>query len=190
MPSEAMMPPFDRFPGIRPRPSLGRRLDMAARAAFPASCTVLLMLLAAVPAGFPGQAALIPAVATISVYFWTLYRPTLMSPLLVFPIGLLLDLLGYLPIGAGVICLLTVHGFALRWQRVLVRQGFTLSWITFSGFAAASASLSWALASLIGWRLLPLHSILMQSIVAIVLFPTLAGLFIRAHRSIAAPERA
>jgi rod shape-determining protein MreD len=184
------MPPFDRLPGIRPRPSIGRRLDMAARAGFPASCTVLLMLLAAVPIGFAGQAALIPAVATISVYFWTLFRPASMPPMVVFPIGLLLDLLGYLPIGVGVICLLTVHGFAQRWQRTLARQSFSVSWIAFSGFAAAGAALGWALASLLGFRLLPVSSGVFQCIVAIALYPALAVLFIRAHRSIAAPEQA
>ena len=184
------MAPFDRMPGIRPRPSLGRRLDMAARAGFPATCTVLLMLLAAVPFGFAGQAALIPAVATISVYFWTLFRPASMLPVVVFPIGLLLDLLGYLPVGVGVICLLAVHGFALRWQRFLARQSFVLIWIAFAVFAAASAALAWGLTSLLGLRLMPARSALFQAVVATALYPALAVLFSRAHGSIAAPEQA
>ncbi len=184
------MAPFDRTPGIRPRPSLGRRLDMAARASFPATCTALLMLLAAVPFGFAGQAALIPAVATISVYFWTLFRPASMPPVVVFPIGLLLDLLGYLPIGVGVICLLAVHGFALSWQRFLVRQSFAVIWVAFSAFAAASAALGWGLTSLMGFRLLPVRSAIFQGVVAIAVYPMLAVLFSRAHGSIAAPEQA
>jgi rod shape-determining protein MreD len=181
---------FDQSPGIRPRPSLGRRLDVAARASFPATCTMLLMLLVSVPFGFAGQAALIPAVAMISVYFWTLYRPASMSPVVVFPIGLLLDLLGYLPIGVGVICLLAIHGFAMRWQRFLARQSFTLTWLTFCGFAACGVALTWAFASLLGFRLLPVSSAALQCAVAMALYPALAVLFIRAHRSIAAPEQA
>ena len=184
------MAPFDRLPGIRPRPSLGRRLDVAARASFPAACTILLMLLAAVPFGFAGQAALIPAVATISVYFWTLFRPASMLPVVVFPIGLLLDLLGYLPVGVSVICLLAVHGFVLRWQRFLARQSFSLIWIAFAVFAAASAALAWALTSLLGLRLMPVRSAVFQGVVAIALYPALAVLFSRAHGSIAAPEQA
>jgi rod shape-determining protein MreD len=163
---------------------------MAARASFPATCTVLLMLLAAVPFGFAGQAALIPAVATISVYFWTLFRPASMPPVVVFPIGLLLDLLGYLPIGVGVICLLAVHGFAFRWQRFLARQSFSVIWLAFAGFAICGSALAWAFASLLGLRLLPLSSAALQAAVAIALYPAVAVLFIRAHRSIAAPEQA
>ena len=103
---------------------------------------------------------------------------------------MLLDLLGYLPIGVGVICLLAVHGFALRWQRFLARQSFTPTWLIFCGFAACGAALSWAFASLLGFRLLPVGSAILQCAVAMALYPALAVLFIRAHRSIAAPEQA
>ena len=35
------------------------------------------------------------------VYFWSLFRPAAMPPPVVFLIGVLLDLLGYLPLGVG-----------------------------------------------------------------------------------------
>ena len=56
--------------------------------------------------------------------------------------------------------------------------------------AAASAALGWGLTSLLGFRLLPFGSAIFQAVVAIALYPTLAVLFGRAHRSIAAPEQA
>ncbi|MEA2775668.1 MAG: rod shape-determining protein MreD, partial [Acetobacteraceae bacterium] len=87
---------IDRRPGIRPRISLGRRLDIAARMSFPAGITVLLMLLTRVPLNISGQAALLPAVALCCVWFWSLFRPGDMPPPVVFIIGLILDLLGYL----------------------------------------------------------------------------------------------
>ena len=54
-----LMARADQTPGIRPRATLGRRLDIAARHAFPAGCTVLLMLLAEAPLRHrrPGGAA-------------------------------------------------------------------------------------------------------------------------------------
>ena len=65
----------DRLPGIRPRPSLGRRLDISACSAFPASSTALLLILFAAPLGLPGQAELQVAAALCCVYFWSLFRP-------------------------------------------------------------------------------------------------------------------
>ena len=50
-----------RYPGIRPHLTIGRRLDHAARAGFPATCTVLTMFLTQAPFGIPGQAVLLPS---------------------------------------------------------------------------------------------------------------------------------
>ena len=84
----------EQRPGIRPRPTLGRRLDVTARATLSRRCTVLLMLLTQAPFGIAGQAALLPAVTLACVCFWSLFRPAAMPPPVVFVIGLLFDLLG------------------------------------------------------------------------------------------------
>lgn len=180
----------DRAPGIRPRATLGRRLDIAARQAFPASCTLLLMMLTEAPFGFADQAELLPAVTLGCVYFWSLFRPASMPPPVVFLIGLLFDLLGYVPIGVGVLTLLIVHGFALRWRLILTRQGFLAVWLAFAGFAAAAAALGWALTALLTVRLLPVAPALFQAVLTAALYPALATLFIRAHRTVADPEHA
>ena len=70
----------DETPGIRPRSTLGRRLDIAARHAFPAGCTILLMLLTETPFGIADQATLLPAVTLACVYSWSLHRPEAMAP--------------------------------------------------------------------------------------------------------------
>jgi hypothetical protein len=70
-------------------------MDIAARHAFPAGCTILLMLLTETPFGITDQATLLPAVTLACVYFWSLFRPAAMPPPVVFLIGLLFDLLGY-----------------------------------------------------------------------------------------------
>ena len=181
---------MDRLPGIRPRESLGRRLDMAARWAFPTTTTALLLLAAAAPFGVPGQAEAQAAVALGSVFFWSLFRPASMLPVMVFLIGLLADLLGYAPPGVGVLSLLLVHGLALRWRRVLTRQGFLVVWLAFAGVGAGAGALQWALTSALTWRLLPPGPALFQGLVAAGLYPALAMLLTRAHQSLAAPERA
>ena len=180
----------NQTPGIRPRTTLGRRLDIAARHAFPAGCTILLMLLTEAPFGFADQAVLLPAVTLACVYFWSLFRPATMPPPVVFMIGLLFDLLGYLPIGVGVLILLAVHGLALRWRRVLTRLGFLSAWLVFAGFAAGAAALGWMLTALLTFRLLPIAPALFQAVLTTALYPALAILFIHAHRGVAAPERA
>jgi rod shape-determining protein MreD len=184
------MPPADQTPGIRPAPTLGRWLDLAARRSFPAACTVLLMLLTEVPFGLAGQSVLLPTVSLACVYFWSLFRPNAMPPPVVFLIGVLFDLLGYQPLGLGPLTLLAVHGLAVRWQAALTRQGFVGTWLAFMGFATGAAVLGWTAASLLSFRLLPFSSALFQAALTTALYPALAVLFIRAHRTLADPERA
>ena len=173
----------EQRPGIRPRATLARRLDLTARHAFPASCTILLMLLTEVPLGIVDQTSLLPAVALASVWFWSLYRPGAMSPPVVFAIGLLLDLLDWLPIGTGVLTLLLTHGVAQRWRRGLSRHGFALVWLAFAIVAAGAAALDWVATAVLTWRLVPPDAMLFQAVLSAALYPVL-GHPVRAGASV------
>lgn len=181
---------MNKQPGIRPRESLPRQLDRLARLGFPATTTALLLLLSAAPLGLPGQAELQAAIALCCVFFWSLFRPASMPPVVVFAIGLLTDLLDFAPPGVGVLCLLAVHGLAVRWRRILARQGFLLVWLAFVAVTGGVAALQWALTSLLTFRLLPPGPVVFQAAIGAGLYPLLATLLTRAHLSLAAPEQA
>jgi rod shape-determining protein MreD len=180
----------DQRPGIRPRASLGRRLDIAARISFPACTTALLMLLTQMPTGISGQAALLPAITLCCVWFWSVFRPSAMPPPMVFVIGLLLDLLGYLPLGIGVFTLLAVHGVAISMRRSLSRRGFAWIWIVFSAVAIAASALIWLLVMALTFRLLSPYPAVFTAVLAIAIYPVVAIPMAGAHRSIANPELA
>jgi rod shape-determining protein MreD len=178
----------DRFPGIRPRPTFGRQLDLAARSGFPAVSTVLLMLLIQAPVGIAGQSVLLPAITLGCVWFWSLFRPTAMPPAAVFAIGILLDLLGYLPLGVGALMLLTSHAIALRWRHFLSQQRFALNWLAFVPIAAAAAALTWGLVALLTLRLIPSVPALFQAALSAALYPALAIPLARVHKAITGAE--
>ena len=180
----------ERTPGIRPRPTLGRRLDVAARMSFPGAATALALLLAAGPLCLPGQAELQWALVLGSVFFWSVFRPLSLPPLLVFALGLLADLLGYGPIGVGVLILLIVHGLAVGWRGALARQGFMLIWLAFAAVAVGATALQWLLMSALAFRLLPSQPVLFEMALAVGLYPLLALALGRAHLTVAEPARA
>ncbi|WP_428483427.1 rod shape-determining protein MreD [Rhodopila sp.] len=180
----------DRHPGVRPRASLGRRLDSAARISFPTCATFLLMLLTTAPLGIAAQPPLLPAVAIGCVWFWSLVQPDYLPPPAVFVIGLLLDLLGYLPPGAGVLTLLCCHGVALRLRQVLAQRGFALAWLAFIPVAAGAALLIWLLVMLLTFRLLSPEAVVFQAILSVAIYPVIAVPLAAAQRSITSAERA
>lgn len=165
-------------------------LDAASRRGFPAACAALLLLFLAAPLGLPAQPYLQSAACLACVFFWSVFRPDSMSPPIVFLLGLLADLLSLAPLGATVLVLLITHGVALRLRRFLASEGFLLVWLVFVAVAGGAALLTWALTSLLTFRLLPLGPALLQFGLTAGCYPALATLFTRAHRGLAAPERA
>jgi rod shape-determining protein MreD len=180
---------IDRRPGVRPRLTFGRQLDIIARVSFPASITVLLMLLIEAPLGVSGQAALLPATAICGVWFWSLVQPDYLPPPVVLLIGLLLDLLGYLPLGVGVLTLLCVHGVALVLRGFLAQRGFAWIWFVFALIAAAAALLIWLLVMLLTMRLLSPDQAIFQAVISIAIYPLFAVPLAAAQRSIISAGR-
>ena len=180
---------IDRQPGIRPRQSLGRRLDAAARVSFPAGLTILLLLLTEAPLGITGQAALQPALALSCVWFWSLHQPQFMPPVVVFVIGLLLDLVAYLPFGVGTLTLLSCHGIAIALRRFLLPRGFAVVWLAFIPIATGAALLMWLLVMALLFRFLSPAPLFFQAVLTIALYPALAVPLGAAQRSITSPDR-
>lgn len=180
----------ERTPGIRPRPSLGRRLDIAFRVSFPAVSTALALLLTAAPLRLPGQSELQGALALGMVFFWSLHRPESMPPLAVFALGLLADLLDFGPVGVQVLVLLITYGLAFSWRLALPRHGFVGVWMAFLAVAVGAAALQWALTALLAWQVLPAAPALFQATLSAGLYPLLALPLARAHATLAEPERA
>jgi rod shape-determining protein MreD len=113
-----------------------------------------------------------------------------MAPPVVFLIGLLLDILGYLPPGVGALTMLTTHGIARRLRPLLSSQRFTVVWLIFITLACGIAALNWAFVSLLTFGLMPLGPVLFQAGLAAAMYPAVAIPLTLAHRSIADPDQA
>ena len=180
----------ERHPGIRPRPTIWRRLDAAARRALPVTFSVLLLLLLCAPLGLPQQQEMLPAGAMASVFFWSVFRPASMPAIMVFLLGLLIDLLSFSPPGIAILTLLIVHAIGLGGRHALMRRGFLVVWLVFLLVAACVTTLDWALMSAFSQRLLPPQPALFELALAAGLYPLLSALFTWAHRGIADPTLA
>jgi rod shape-determining protein MreD len=157
-----------------------RRIDAFARLAFPGFSTAFLMILAAAPINLPSP---VFAVAMPCVTFWSVFRPTAMMPPVVFLLGLLLDLLTFAPLGAGVLVLLVLHAVAIRFRYILVRQSFLTVWLGFCLAALGAACFYWALQSLLALRLPPIAPALHGALLACGLYPAIALILARIHEA-------
>lgn len=161
---------------------------MLGRRSFPSASTALLILLAAAPLRVVGQSEMQIAAALSCVFFWSLFRPASMPPWVVFLLGVLVDLVGFAPLGVGVLILLAAHGVALRTRRYLVRQGFLAVWLVFSLVALGVAIVHWLLSAVLSLRMLPAAPAIFLAGISIGLYPVLATALTAAHRSLADPD--
>lgn len=135
--------------------------------------------------------SLAPFLTVCVVYFWTVYRPDLLTPLAVFVIGVALDATGGLPLGLTALSLLIARALLMSGQRFLLRQPFPVVWAGFLLVVLAVATLRWLLASLFWGRVFPLEPVLFEAGLTFACYPPIGWLLARLQRRlVVAPHAA
>lgn len=167
---------------------LWHRLDLLARNLWPFALTVLLVIVTQVPLHIAAYSSIIPSLALIAVYYWTIHRPDLMPVWAVFLIGLFQDLLGAGPMGLGILTLLAVHVMVAAQRRSFASASFFVIWLNFVLVAAGAQLLLWLLASAYAGRLIESGAVIFQYLVTIAFYPCLGWIFAQGQRAFLRPE--
>ena len=133
----------------------GGLVDNSLRHAAPLLTGIVAVCIDVLPLPNPAPNSLAPFLTVCVVYFWTVYRPDLLSPWAVFALGLALDAVAGLPLGLTALALLLARGVLLSGQRFLLAQPFVVVWACFVPIVLLVAALRWASASLFWGRAFP-----------------------------------
>lgn len=177
-------------PGIAPRRSLRRRMDMTMRAFLPSLFIVVSAVIFSAGLGMPGQTELSFGIASGTVFFWSAHRPESMTPVLTLMVGLVLELLSFGPPGVLLVSLLVIHGVAHLWRYWLSRASLFLAWGLLGTLALVLSLFSWIIACIGTLTLFSPVPSLFQAAVTFGIYPTLSTLFSWARRTVADPEQA
>lgn len=160
------------------------RLDLLARNLLPFIATLLLILIGMVPLGVPDLSPVVPSLALVAVYYWIVYRPSLMPVWAVFLVGLFHDLLAGGPVGVGILSLLLAYGMVGGVRRYMVNASFLVIWFVFAVVAAAALFCNWALTSLVEARLIEPEPAVFRYLTTMAVYPCLAWVFAQVQRSL------
>jgi rod shape-determining protein MreD len=139
--------------------------------------TVLLALsLDLLPITSPAPGSAFPSLTLIVVYYWMLHRPDLLTALDLFCLGLLADLVGGTPPGCTSLVLLALRRFVVAPQRLLFSGSFFAGWAGLVATAAVVAALRWGLAALVYETFFPVGTLIVETALAVTLYPVLAVL--------------
>lgn len=130
-----------------------------------------------------------PYFVLMAIYYWAIYRPGLVPPLLCFLTGLLLDALSGVPLGLNAIILVGTQWAIRRQRRFLTGQPYITVMAGFAVIALGSGLLQWALIGLahMDWGL-PLSGLLSAGI-SILVFPLVSLLLNFIHRMLPVASR-
>jgi len=155
----------------------------------PAVLAGLATVLANLPVSFSGGFVPPPLLGLGVLYFWTLLRPDLVSPVLVLAIGLAEDFLSGGPPGLWAVGYLAAYALTDRQRDVFAGLS---GWGVVIGFTAAmlaAAFMVYLVGSLAYWRLTPVQPLVLQSLVTIVLYPLVAIALGAVHRNLVGASR-
>ena len=163
--------------------SVWHRLDLFARSLSPVVITLFLVLMGMVPLRIPEFSPVLPWLAMIAVFYWSVHRPDLMPLWAIFLIGLFQDLLGAGPIGVGIIALFVINWIIAGQRRFFSSASFLMIWFAFLPVCAVGAAIIWLLSAMMLGRLLDPQPIVFQFLVTVGVYPCLAWLFGQVQRA-------
>jgi rod shape-determining protein MreD len=156
--------------------SVAGSLGAALRRSVPFLTAVAAALLDMLPLPDAAPAALAPLTTVAVVFFWSVHRPDLMTPLAAVATGILFDALAGLPLGLTGLALLLTRALAATPDPILHDRPPLLVWGSFLLVAAAAVLLRWLVASVWSAHLFALRPVLFELALTVAVYPLVAGL--------------
>ena len=163
--------------------NLLQTLNHIARVGFAYVVFIVLLLLLMANWGIPHFSALKPQLILALVYYWTLYRPTMMPPWVILTAGLLIDLMHpTLPLGTHAAGYLLISALLKPRRRTLMGQSFVMVWVVFVLAVAADLIFKWLVTTMLTDSGLDLSILLLNGFVTVLCFPILVFVLVAVHR--------
>lgn len=146
------------------------------------SVMMLLFFLSVTQMPMPMIGTMKPLFLLMAIYYWTIYRPSIIPSFLLFFLGLGIDFLAGTPLGLQSFVYLVIALLVRGQRRFFFSQSFVMVW---SGFALTSllASLMvWVLYSIGNMNVPPVLPVLGQAFISALLYPLVSLLLIASHR--------
>jgi rod shape-determining protein MreD len=165
------------------RAALPSRGDWSAGKTIPALTVFLLLILSVLPFRIPDYATVTPLFALAGIYYWTIYHPELLPPVVVFFAGLMLDLLSGMPLGVSSLLLLLARSVVEGNRRFFVNRLFPFVWGGFTLLAAAAIALLWLIGGMLEGAMLDMRAAALQWVLTVASFPAIGYLLMRVQRA-------
>lgn len=158
------------------------------RLAVPQLLLFVLLALNLMTLPIPYAGSVKPMLVMMAVYYWSIYRPTLVPPWLCFCVGLLMDILSGMPPGLNAFILVALQWLVRDQRRFLMGQPYITIWAVFGFVMTTTALIEWVLFGIaFGWA--PIIPVAAAVLLSLFLFPLVTLLLVFTHRMLPTASR-
>jgi len=157
--------------------SVGSRLRRGSSILVPTLVCLFAVIAAVLPYGSAGSIPLAPLFPLAAIYFFVLTRPTLITPIAVFAIGIFHDLLSGGPLGLWALVYLASYGVGAGFRLLFIGRSAGAAWPGFLIIAAGAALVAWLFASIFYQTFVPFVPVFGQMMITAALYPIMAWVF-------------
>ena len=158
------------------------RAELGVRMLVPYAAIFALLILNIVATSYPMTGNIKSPLFLMVIYYWSIYRPTLLPVLVVFLAGCAIDLMGGLPLGLHAFVFIIAQWIVTDQRRFLMAQPFVVIWIGFGLISLVGTLLQWVVLGTLTGGFGPLKPILFSVALGIALFPLVHFLLHWTHK--------
>lgn len=123
-----------------------------------------------------------PQLVLVAIYYWAIYRPTLVPPYLCFAVGLMIDIISGLPLGLNAVVLTLVQLVVRNQRQFLMAQAYFTIWAVFVLVGFLALFLEWGMFGLAQMIWPPILPVMLSATTTVLLFPVVTFFLVLTHR--------
>ena len=118
-----------------------------------------------------------PFFILMAIFYWSMHRPNMIHPLLLFVYGIAFDLILNFPVGLHAILFLLVQWVIKTQRAFFMGQPYLVVWICFACTCFSVFAIEWIFFSVISSMLLNLTPVLSSFLLTVLMFPPVSLFF-------------
>jgi rod shape-determining protein MreD len=158
-----------------------QQTDQSIRHLLPVVATTVLIFVGAVPLHIPDWAPVAPLLPLIAIYYWSIYRPDLMTGPIAFALGLLSDGVSGAPLGVSSLVYLFVQGLTVSQRRFFLGKSFLVGWFGFALVGGGAILAQWLLMAMVYGRFAGNRVVMAELAMTLLFYPLLSWGLTRAQ---------
>jgi len=163
-------------------PGIKQHVESLLRLSVPVLFLLFLFMWNMTPLPFTGGDFINPHLYLMGVYYWSMYRPTLVPPWLCFLAGIVTDIVINAPVGLNAFTFTLIQWIVNGQRRFLMGQPYIAIWAIFGLIVFAISIGQWTVLGLLHMRFPGFSSAIIDAAASFFLFPFISFIMVQTHR--------